>query len=165
MCTQKTDDSFNSLDTIYRSKAVDHSLFDQQKLSTLRKQRKTQANDNYYELILADLERFIEALLGCDEAPFLFDSQDRHYKPASPIADYFSSVPDFVRVVGALSDRYEYSEHINVFIICARSLGLLDTELEWKNEYLDAHKIDPRFSGKPAAILFNELVGAGVDSL
>ena len=147
-------------DALYAAKAVGHSLFEPSKLSKLKSQQRAHLpDDNYYELKLSSLEQFVDALLHSGEAPFVLDTQD-HYQPASHLADYFSLVPDFIRVVNVLSSRYEYSEHITVFITCARSLGLLSVELDWRNEYLDADKIDLRFGGKPAALLFNDLVGA-----
>lgn len=164
MHKQQNNNPFDVRDVIYTAKMDGHALFDPNKLLKLKSQQRAHLpNDNYYELKLSSLEQFVDTLLNHDEAPFVLDTQDRyktHYQPASHLADYFSLVPDFIRVVKALSVRYEYSEHINVFITCARSLGLLDAELDWKNEYLDAHKMDPRFGGKPAAILFNDLVGA-----
>ncbi len=164
MHKKRNNPTANERDAIYTAKVDGHSLFDPNKLLKLKNKRRAHfADDNYYEQNLSLLEQFVDALLDHNDAPFVLDSQDRyknHYEPASPIAVHYSSVPEFIRMVGALSDRYEYSEHIKVFITCARCLGLLDTELEWHNEYLDANKTDPRFDGKPAAILFNDLVGA-----
>lgn len=162
MHKNQIDTTSDARDSLYTAKAYDHSLFEPIKLLKLNKQQRAHLadDDNYYELKLSSLEQFVETLLNHHEVPFLFDCQNRQYQPASPIADYFTSVPDFIRLVKALSNRYQYSEYINVFIACIHELGLQDIELNWQNGMLEANKIDHCLAHKRAAPWFNDLVYA-----
>ncbi len=152
MYTENIESLTHELDNYYNSKAKDHSLFNLQKLPNQT------TYDNQPEVTLVDLELFVREVLSTHQAAFLFDTQDRQYKPSSSIAYYFRAIPEFIQIVKALNDRYEYSEHINVFIACTRALGLQDVELNWQNDLSEANKIDHRFNHKWTAACFNDLV-------
>ena len=114
---------------------------------------------------LFNLECFVDDILSNDEIPFVLclgANSRNDYDPAFLAQKYFGSVPDFIDVVNMLLPNYDYSELINVFISCCRSIGLLHESLNWIKFSFDPQKnylkIDPRFGEVQAAEIFNTLV-------
>jgi hypothetical protein len=135
-------------------KKISDSLFDPAKLQEPKLR-------SYFAEQLSELESFVDGLLTNDETPFVagLDKYGKIQYAFNTLASrYFISMPRFIASVNMLSPRYEYSEHINVFIACCHSMGLQNGTLDWKNIYRDPQKTNPRLGGRTSAELFNGLV-------
>lgn len=83
----------------------------------------------WYAGLLADLAGFVEAAAATDERPFvpkIEPTGEKGYHPSSLASRYFKLVPMFLKIVAMLSDRYSYSEHIELFIETCTTLGFND---------------------------------------
>jgi hypothetical protein len=135
-------------------KKISGSLFDSVKLQKPN-------ISSYFAEQLFELERFVDELLQDDETPFVagLDACGKVKYTSSSLADrHFRRVPEYIKIINMLSPRYEYSEHINVFIACCHSMGLQNETLDWKDVYPDPQKTNPRLGGRTSAELFNALV-------
>lgn len=81
----------------------------------------------YYASLLADLGYFVEAIT---RAPVLKKTGDKAGNTPEISArstesrHYFKRIPEFIRLISMLSNRYKYNEHIQVFKDCCATLGL-----------------------------------------
>lgn len=140
--------------TIYSGELCD-SLFD------LKKSRNTRLNSKFYGHQFSRLECFVDELVSSDDIPFvpyLGNGNMKEYAPTSLAGQYFQLMPDFFGIVNMLSPRYDYSERVNAFIKCSRSMGLLSERFRWNNIYYDPKITYPQFNGDSAAEIFNTLV-------
>jgi hypothetical protein len=136
-------------------KKISDSLFDPVKL------QKPKLNSKLRAIKLFELESFVDELLTNDETPFVASLDElgkRQYAFSTLASRYFRRVPEYIKISNMLSPRYEYSEHINVFIACCHSMGLQNETLDWKNALHDLQKTNPRLGGRTSAELFNALV-------
>jgi hypothetical protein len=135
-------------------KRISDSLFDPVKLQKPKLR-------SYFAEQLSELERFVDELLQDDETPFvasLGQCGKMQYASSTLASQYFKQVPEYIKISNMLSPRYDYSEHINVFIACCHSMGLQNETLDWKNALHDLQKTNPRLGGRTSAELFNALV-------
>ena len=111
-----------------------------------------------YADLLAKLSSFVEAAASTDERPFVpmvEPSGETNYHASVLAKTYFLRVPDFIRIIGMLSSRYSYCEHIEAFIEGCTSLGLNKTNTIRENDWQPAI-INPEL-GKNCADIFNDL--------
>lgn len=133
------------------------TVFDQNRLPFPRLSRE------FYALQLARLESFVEDLQKDDAIPFLpcvaSDGKSRDFHMSALASAYFPKTPDFISIASILSPAYDYNEHINVFVECCQSLGLLGHRFDWKNKTFAAprHR-NTEFDGMSAEDTFNSLV-------
>lgn len=107
--------------------AICETLFDMPAGLRIEQQRYFLKTRKQNVPVLVQLECFVEAtVLDPDLKKRCVEMEDRSHQPyQSAVAmRYFEQIPDFIKVVNKLSDRYEYNEHIQVFRDCCVELGL-----------------------------------------
>lgn len=90
------------------------------------------SNPEIYSIGLFQLVFFVDDLTSTPETPFIprMGKKGRiEYHESQLASRYFSMLPDFVKVINWLSDRYTYCEQIEVFISTCRALNVLDPAL------------------------------------
>lgn len=118
-------------------------------------------NRQFYAALVADLTFFVEDADLEYELPFRakVDRSGKKGYDFSYFAErYFRKLPGFLKVVGMLSDKYRYSEHINVFIEVCDSLGIREMLLAWRDMWDSPLITYPSLNGNNGAELFNEVV-------
>lgn len=127
------------------------SLFDINEYSTVERM--------VYAALLAKLTCFVEDAARCSETPFVL-KMDAFGQSAYDLTDlaarYFRRVPDFIKVVGMLSDRYRYGEHLDMFSDACRELGIVGCQYIWEDIWCSPLRMNP--CGRTGGELFNALV-------
>jgi len=130
--------------------ALSESLFDPPADNSSEALKHFANNRKAYAATLARLEAFVDATIedrALTASGEVSEGGARNFQ-ALRSAKYFTSIPDFIRVVCMLSDLYTYNEHINVFKTCCERLGLMDRKfswLTWKTASLDSRNPETVF--------------------
>lgn len=131
----------------------DESIFEHGQEAIRPNQRK------YYAWLLAELALFVEAAAAEEEVPFvpkIESTGELGYDSTRLVDRYFRRIPEFIRIVTMLSDRYSYSEHIDLFIEACDGLGLNDTTMIREDTWHPALPL--RSNGMKGAEAFNAIV-------
>jgi hypothetical protein len=152
------DDELSELITgrrIYLSHS--ESIFD------IKKIRGTQFHNKLHAHQLSKLEIFVRDVLRDDAVPFLPKIQADHdvgFDYTHLAERNFKLMPDFIDIVKLLSPRFQYNEHINVFMHCCGAIGLLNGPINWgsQDRGMNPSALIPAFGGICAGELFNDVV-------
>ena len=137
---------------VYHSNAA--SLFEMSKAPSHGIPTKFFANQ------LANLQSFIVEALSDDDIPFVqkvSGSKRMVFDPTPLASRYFYATPGFIDLVRMLSPKFEFSEHINAFSACCKTMGLLDQPFSFPELYLAGEPV-AQLHGRSAAEIFNTLV-------